>query len=513
MVELSHRIQRGVGHIPIYPPCSQKSKFMKMSFTSRDSLEILQKLQHFKLIDIISSYGEGESRKFYEARSLAESIGHFIIAHEGRLQLTEIARHFQIDRSETKRVLLSYAPAKLETCHFIPSSDEFISESYVQTTISNIDTIIDGSGKISPAGLAKLLQLPLEFTLDRIIRSPTVQGKMKNGQLYSHRLLEEMSSQVYSLCDQATTAPLSFVSIASSLRVEEAMVAELITAGLITGKLQGEVIAQSFHHVILIESSKSSIFTDFQRQGFLYLSQVKQRVATSKTLDYVKANCSHFTALTNLIIAPELIKRIEDAVKPPVEVAASTPMIISLPALLPSEIRVEDAKEIIAYVMKLLSSVSSTNTKKKAVEVQLAYYVMDSGIAVHRGVLVKLRGAIYRDLLARRQLICDKLYQRFSSTMEKESKASAVATSPKKKVTSSKAKGSSASASQSGVISVEQQLHQLVHEESVRVLSQHYCLEIWRKHDEIKGLLVEEESSALPASCQWVSGKIVTSAC
>ena len=203
-------------------------------------VEVVQKLAELGLVEVLYTTN---GKEYLTPKQLRNEVEDEILAHGGRINLTELAPILNVDLPHVERAVEAVLASDASLQLF---QGEIIATHYLDGVAEDINQTLQGAGRVTLAELAVQYTLPTEYVAKFIEPriGTIIQAKLAAGVLYTAAYVARHSARVRGvLC--AVLRPTSLASLIREHAFTESLFYECVDELKATGQLPGAVQGKS----------------------------------------------------------------------------------------------------------------------------------------------------------------------------------------------------------------------------------------------------------------------------
>ena len=273
-------------------------------------VEVMMKLAEFGLIEVLHT---SNGKEYLTPKQLRNEVADEIFAHNGRINITELAPILNVDLPYIERAadeLLKHDDG-LQLFQ-----GELIASYYLDSLAEEINQTLQGAGRITLAELAVQHTLPTDF-MQKLIEprlGTVVQAKLAAGVLYTTAYVARHAARVRGTL-AAVLRPTSLAQLLRERGFNEALFYEnvdgLKASCMLPGSLQGK---SSYTPALHTHAQVAGVRTFYEQNGLIeYAALAKMAVRDPRA--YLQSTYAGGIALETCYIRSTLLRNVEEEVE------------------------------------------------------------------------------------------------------------------------------------------------------------------------------------------------------
>ncbi|XP_033112791.1 E3 UFM1-protein ligase 1-like [Anneissia japonica] len=320
--------------------------------SERNCIEIVTKLIESKSLDVIYT---NDGKEYLTPSQLSKEISDELIVHGGRINLVDLQQIINVDLThvELKANELVKNDRNLNLI-----LGQLVNTEYLERLAEEINDLLQESGQVSIAELAKTYDLPGEY-LTELVESEL--GRRINGQMdaydrgvvFTSAFVAKHSSQICGVFS-AVTRPVQVHNVLTEFGFQEKLfytvLNELIKKGRLRGSFVGGKQDKATYVPDMYSKTQNNWIDAFYKQNGYFEYDTLSRLGLTDAKGYIK---TRFKSENLLFLSSSCAgSGILDQVQASIEEALDTGTWIDVEPLLPSCFSPTDTNQIVNQVLK-----------------------------------------------------------------------------------------------------------------------------------------------------------------
>ncbi len=315
-------------------------------------VEVVKKLAELALVDVLFTTN---GKEYLTPKQLHAEVEDEILSHGGRINITELPPLLNVDLPHIERavdaLLRKGGHGGLQLVQ-----GELMTDYYVDALAEEINTHLQGAGRVSIGDLAVQHVLSTDFVL-RLIEprlGSIIDARLSGSTIYTRGYVARHTARVRGALS-ALSGPASLAQIIKDHKLNETLfheaLAELASAGRLPGVVQGK---QSYTPALHVYSQAASIGSFYAQNGVVELASLG-RLGLRDPLAYLSAEHPDGVPLVSVYMSRDLLA----AAEAEVEEACASGSAVELRDAFPCTLTDDDVHAVIDATATLSSALSS----------------------------------------------------------------------------------------------------------------------------------------------------------
>ena len=268
--------------------------------------QVMQKLVELKLVEVLFT---SNGKEYVTPGQLCNEVEDEVIAHGGRVNLAELTPILNVDLLHVERAVCALLE-RVDSMQLFHG--ELIADHYLDGVAEEVNTTLQGSGRVTLAELAVHYTLPTSF-MAKIIEArlgSIVQAKLAAGVLYTSAYVSRHSARVRGVLS-ALLRPTSLAQLVREHGFNESLFYECVEALRAEGQLAGTVQGKSSYTPALHTHAQVAGVRSFYEQNGLIEYAALSMMAVRDPRAYLQTTYPGGIALPTRYIAREKLDALE----------------------------------------------------------------------------------------------------------------------------------------------------------------------------------------------------------